>query len=258
MTEIILPLQKVKATHQNPKNLIIFSKPKTGKTELSAQLENSFILDLEDGTDFVDAIKMKAKSVEEIKAIGEAIIKANKPYNFVVVDTITKLEQICLPYAELLYSRTPMGKNWFKKKEGVLSPDSGKAIYGTITSLPNGAGYQYTREAMMKMIDYIKSWAPHVILLAHVKDTLLEKEGAEVSAMELDLTGKVKRILSADSDAIGYLYRAKNNQNILSFRTNDDVACGARPAHLRNQEFVISELTEEGLKTYWEKVYIDK
>jgi hypothetical protein len=74
--------------------------------------------------------------------------------------------------------------------------------------------------------------------------------------MDLDLTGKIKRIVSSQSDAIGYLYR-KGNQNILTFKTKDDVACGARPTHLRNQEIVVSELTEEGFKSHWDKVYID-
>jgi hypothetical protein len=52
------------------------------------------------------------------------------------------------------------------------------------------------------------------------------------------------------------MYR-KGKKNILSFATNDSVACGARPEHLRNAEIVISEITEEGFKTHWEKVFID-
>ena len=68
---------------------------------------------------------------------------------------------------------------------------------------------------------------------------------------------KIKRILSSQSDAIGYMYRKSGNQNILSFATKDDVACGARPQHLRNAEIVISEMTDTGLVTHWDKIYID-
>lgn len=261
MTEIKLPVQKINAVLENAKNLIIFSKPKCGKTALCAELPNWLLLDLEDGSDYVNALKLKANSVEEITQIGKEILKAGKPYNGIVVDTVTALEQMCIPYAETLYSRTPMGKNWFKKKDAILAPDSGKAIYGNILNLPNGAGYQYLREAILKMLDFIKTLAPHIILLGHVKDTVLEKEGAEVNCMELDLSGKIKRILSSQSDAIAYLYRGKNNQNILSFKTQDDISCGARPAHLRNKEFVISELLnpnteDEELVTYWDQIYI--
>ena len=66
----------------------------------------------------------------------------------------------------------------------------------------------------------------------------------------------MKRIITSQSDAIGYLYR-KGNQNILSFATNDSIVCGARPDHLRNKEVIISEMTDNGLVTSWDKVYID-
>ncbi len=255
--EIELPTQKVAATSKSPNNLIIFSKPKVGKTELCSFLDDALILDLEDGSDYVDAMKLKARTVQDIQAIGKKIIAANHPYKFIVVDTVTALETMCIPYAEILYSRKPMGKSWFKKKtDGTLDNASGKMQYGNILNLPNGAGYTYLREAMTKIVEYIKTLAPKVILLGHIKETMLDKNGAEFTSSDLDLTGKIKRILSSQSDAIGYLYRKKNT-NILSFATNDSVSCGARPKHLRNGEITVSEMTEEGLVTHWDKIYID-
>lgn len=258
MAEIKLPTQKVKAAHQSPKNLIIFSKPKVGKTELLAQLPGCLLLDLEGGSDFVDAMKLQVTSVEEIKAIGEQI-KAHTeehgkaPYKYIAVDTVTALETICIPYAEILYAKTSQGKHWFKGKP---NQKSGKAQYGNILNLPNGAGYAYLRQAMTNMTEYLKSLAPRIILVGHVKDVLLEKDGGEFTSSDLDLTGKIKRIMSSQSDAIGYLFR-KKNQNILSFKTTDEVSCGARPDHLRNAEIVVSEMTDEGLVTHWDKIYID-
>lgn len=241
-------MKKVSAETKSPKNLIIFSKPKVGKTTLLSELENCLILDLEDGTDYVDAIKLKAKSVEDIKAIGKAIKEANYPYQYVAVDTITALEEMCIPLAEDMYSKSSMGKNWFT---------DGKPKYGTILNMPNGAGYPWLREAFTKVVDYIKTWAPRVILVGHVKDIVLEKNGSEVNALDLDLTGKLKRITSSQSDAIGYLYR-KGNKNILSFKTSDEISCGARPEHLRNQEVVLSELGEDNkIKISWNNIYID-
>ncbi len=258
MSEIKLPMKKVKAASQSPKNLIIFSKPKVGKTSLLAELDDALIIDLEEGSDYVDAVKIKAKSVEDIKKIGTEILKQDRPYKYIVIDTITALENICIPYAEILYAKKPMGKSWFKKTPDGKSYDltSGKRQYGNILNLPNGAGYAYLREAVTNMIEYVKTLAPRVILVGHIKDTLLEKNGAEFSSADLDLTGKIKRILSSQSDAIGYLYR-KGNQNILSFATSDAISCGARPTHLRNQNVVVSEMTDKGLVTYWDKIYID-
>ena len=111
MSEIVLPMTKVSAETKSPKNLIIFSKPKVGKTTLLANLENCLILDLEDGSDYVDAIKLKAKSVDDIRAIGKAIKEAGYPYKYIAVDTITALEEMCIPFAEDLYSKSSMGKN---------------------------------------------------------------------------------------------------------------------------------------------------
>jgi uncharacterized protein YycO len=225
-----------------------------------AGLDNNLILDMEDGSDYVDAIKVKIKSVADIKKVGVAIKEAGYPYDYVTIDTITALENICVPYAEILYARTPMGKNWFKKDPvtGALMPESGKAQYGDILGLPNGAGYKYLRQAFTNIVEHIKTFAPRLIQLGHVKDVLLEKSGVEVSSSDLDLTGKIKRIAASQSDAIGYLYRHKNGkENVLSFKTSGEISCGARPTHLSNQEIVVSEMTDEGLKTYWEKVYID-
>ncbi len=72
----------------------------------------------------------------------------------------------------------------------------------------------------------------------------------------IDLTGKIKSLICANADAIGYMYR-KGNKTILSFKTNDDVTCGARPEHLRNEEIVITEMIDGELKTSWEKVFIN-
>jgi hypothetical protein len=232
MSEVVLPKKRSAALHKSPKNLIIFSKPKVGKTSLLAELDDCLILDLEKGSDYVDAMKMSVSSVEEIKAIGEQIKKEDYPYKYIALDTIKA------------------------GADGALAADSGKAIYGSILNLPNGAGYPYLRDAFTRVIEYVKTLAPRIILVGHIKDILLEKGGAEFSALDLDLTGKLKRITTSQSDAVGYLYR-KGTKNILSFKTTDEISCGARPEHLRNQEIEISEIVDGKIKTNWDKVFID-
>jgi len=258
MSEIKLPLKKIKATSQSPNNLIIFSKPKVGKTSLLAELDNALLIDLEKGSKYVDALKIEVNSIDELYQVGQKIIADNKPYKYIILDTITALEDMCVSYAEILYSKKTQGKHWFKKDStGKLTADSGKVQYGNILNLANGGGYAYLREAVTKVIEYVKTLAPRIILVCHIKDILLEKAGSEFTAADLDLTGKIKRILSSQSDAIGYLYRKNSTQNVLSFATKETVACGARPTHLRNNEILISELTDKGLVTYWDKIYID-
>lgn len=256
--EITLPKVPIKATHKSPKNLIIFSKPKIGKSEALAQLPNALLIDLEEGSDFFDAMKVKASSINELFAIGKQIKAENCPYDYIILDTVSKLEEYCVDYAEILYSKTTQGKNWFKRDAtGNLTKDSGKVLTGSILNLSMGAGYAYHREAMSKVIEYFKTLTPRLILVAHVKDSSINKDGNDFTVADLQLTGKIKYMLTSSSDAIGFMYRKGADTNILSFVTSDFVSCGARPQHLRNAEIEISKMTKEGLVTYWDKVYID-
>ena len=43
--DIVLPTKKVKAERVNPKRLLVYSKPKTGKTTAFAGLKDNLILD---------------------------------------------------------------------------------------------------------------------------------------------------------------------------------------------------------------------
>lgn len=239
--ELILPTKKVAAKSKSPRKLIIYSKPKVGKTSALAELDNALIIDLEKGTDFLDAMKVQVNDLAELRKVGQAIIDAGKPYKYIVIDTITKLEDMCMPLALAKYKETPMGKNFA----------------GTnVLTLPNGAGYLYLREAVDSVVKFLDTLAERVIYLGHIKLKSIEKNGKEVTASDLDLTGKIKSMMSADVDAIGMLYR-EGNKNILSFRTTDDVICGARPAHLKDAEIVLSELKDGAVTVNWDKVFID-
>ena len=193
-----LPTEKVKASRKSPKNMIIYGAPKIGKTTVLSQLDNCLIIDLEDGSDMVDALKVKATSLAELQAIGGEIVKQGKPYKYIAIDTISKLEEWCELDGKRMYQATPQGKNFDSKNEGL-----------SVLSLPNGGGYLYLRQAYKKWIDKLNLLADHIILVGHLKDKMLEKKGKEVAVADLDLTGKIKQITCANADAIGYIYREK-------------------------------------------------
>ena len=238
---IVLPTKKVKAERQNPKRIVIYSKPKTGKTTAYAGLDSNLILDLENGSDYVDALKVKINSLQELLDTGKAIKEAGKPYKFITVDTVTVLEEMIQPLAIKLYRQTPMGKNY----DG-----------DNVTTLPNGAGYLYIRQAFFQVLDFIDTLAPTIILSGHIKDKQVDDKGELVMSANIDLTGKIKSLICANADAIGYMYR-KGNKTILSFKTNEEVTCGARPEHLRNEEIVVTEMNEKGeLDFHWDKFFI--
>jgi hypothetical protein len=237
---IVLPTVKEKATRVNPKRLLVYSKPKTGKTTAFAGLDNNLLIDLENGADYVEAMKLKVNSLKELYDAGKAIKEAGKPYKYITIDTVTALEEMIMPLAVKLYKNTSMGKNY--NGDNVLS-------------LPNGAGYLYIRQAFFQVLDFIDTLAPHIILSGHIKDKQVDDKGEMVMSANIDLTGKIKSLICANSDAIGYMYR-KDNKTILSFKTNEEVTCGARPEHLRNEEIVISEMIDGVIKTSWEKVFV--
>lgn len=238
---IILPEQLIPAQTSSPRKLLIYSSPKVGKTTAASMLEDNLIIDLEQGSRFVSAFKIEVNTVDEIRELVIELSKNPKKFKYGTIDTTTKLEEIILPYAKKLYMDTPMGKNY--KDENVLT-------------LPNGAGYLYLREAYNKITAALESCFERVIYFGHLKDKVLEKAGKEVSAKDIDLTGKIRNMACANADAIGYLYR-KDNNTILSFVTNQDVICGARPAHLSNKEIILLEKVEDKFVSHWDKIYID-
>jgi len=238
---IVLPTKRVKGERVNPKRLLIYSKPKTGKTTAFSGLDNNLILDLENGTDYVEALKVKISSLKDLQEVGKAIKEAGHPYKYVTIDTVTALEDMIQPLAVKLYRNTAMGKNYDGEN---------------VTTLPNGAGYLYIRQAFFQVLDFIDTLAPTIILSGHIKDKVVDDKGQMVMSANIDLTGKIKSLICANADAIGYMYR-KGNKTIINFKTNEEVTCGARPDHLRNEEIEVTEMNEKGeLVFHWDKIYV--
>lgn len=243
---IVLPKEKVKAKVENPRFLIIFGKPKAGKTTLASKLDNNLIIDLEGGSEFLEALAVQARSVKDLGDIANAIreeIKSTgkKPYKYITLDNASRLEEICLSYAATLYRQTPMGKNY-----------SGNDV----RTLPNGSGYMYLQQAVRKVIDMFRDLCDNFILIGHLKDKMINKEGEELSEMSLDLVGKLANIVCGEADAVGYVYRKKNETHI-SFEGGDNSVREARAPHLRGKNIVIAESDENNnIKVYWDKIYL--
>ena len=247
MEGLILPTQKIPAISTNPKFLILYGRPKAGKTSCLAQLDNNLIIDLEGGSEFIDAMAVQARSVKDLGEIAQAIRAKNNEvghnfYKHITIDNATRLEEICLSYAKQLYMITPMGKN-YKGDD--------------IRTLQNGSGYIYLRQAIRNVIDMFRKVCDEFILVGHVKDVQIEQDGQELSQMALDLVGKLGAIICGEADAVGYIYRKKNETHI-SFKGGDGTIKEARAPHLRGQDIIIATGNEDGtLTTYWNRIYKD-
>lgn len=261
---IELPLSSEKGDKFRLTKLLVYSHPKVGKTDNFLKLPNALLIDLEGGAATFDGQKIDVKKIALEKGIGmldvlQQIIQAIKahyeehgksPYDYIIIDPLTVLEEEAKTLATLKYKKSAVGTN-FKGTD-------------VVTELEYGLGYVFLRDAMKTIYSSFEGLANEcLILLGHVKSSSIKKDGKELSARDINLTGKNKILLCTDVDAVGYMYRAPMkkgetiSKNILSFKTSyDDLATGSRPAHLSNTEFVFSEYDLEKRQTI--QVNIDK
>jgi hypothetical protein len=172
--------------------------------------------------------------------VCDTIIAAGKPYKYVVVDTIDEMEAIAMKQATADYKAALVGKDF-----------NGTDV---CTELPMGAGYLWLRRALLRMLDKLFHTTPDhgtVILIGHVKDKLLKDAGKDVTAADVNLTGKCAQIVCAECDAIGHMTRrtrpplASKGQVLqdlfISFKTSEHVNCGSRIAHLAGQDILFAD-----------------
>lgn len=238
---ITLPTTKIPAETQDPQRLIIYSRYKVGKSSALAELPGCLCIDLEgSGYDYIDAMKVKVNSVKELKEVCKMIMDAGKPYKFIALDTISRLEEMVKPLALKLYLDSPAGS---------------KFTGDDVLDAPMGAGYQYIRKALEMCIDMVAKCAPNIILVCHSKDSAVNAN--DLTVKQISLNGKTGTILASKSDAIGWMSRNENSDTVLSFNTNDTtVEVGARPSHLRNREIVLGKMQENGTIKYdWSLIY---
>lgn len=250
-----LPTKRREAQNYNPKLLVLFGKPKSGKSTLMASLESNLIIDLEDGYRALSVMDVQVRSAAQLFEV-EKLIKAEIakngecPYKFITIDNATRLEEMSLPYAAHLYRSTAMGAGWGMMKDNLGRPvkdANNKPVpdhKADVRTLPNGAGYLYLRQALRKMIDMFKPLCETLILVAHVKEKQIKKDAEEMSEMSVDLAGKLGDIICGEADAIGYIYREKN-KTFISFEGGDSTIREARPLHLRGKKIEVAHSDEE-------------
>ena len=208
-----LPTERIKATRKSPRLLTLFGQSKVGKTTTLATLDDCLIIDTEQGTEMVDAMKVQANSLQEVMAVLKALREREEKYSYIAIDTIDNIV------------------HWME--EFVCKSENVK----TIGDLEYGKGYAMVRDNVMKIITQLKPLASKgVILIGHRKKTLIATESdIKVNTSSLDLSGKLKNFIMADSDAIGYVFRDEEGALKVSFLADDETEAGARCEHLRGQ-----------------------
>jgi Cdc6-like AAA superfamily ATPase len=237
-----LPSTKSPPLTKDPRILILYGAPKVGKTTELAKLPDCLIVDCEDGTDYVEALRIKCRTLEEVEAVATELRKrvkeSGKPaYKYVALDTVSTLEDWCEVRATQNYKNSTIGKNF--------TGDS-------VLTLPQGGGYLYLRLALTEILGQFSGTTSRLIIVGHLRDKFLEKGGVESTYKDLELTGKLRSIVCSKADAIGYLYRDPKDSNgalKVSFQTLEGIIAGSRCEHLRGKilPFDWNTIYSEGL-----------
>jgi hypothetical protein len=246
MSESILPTQKIKPSTSDPSTMFIYGTPKIGKTTILSGLENNLILDLEGGSKYVEALKIEVDDLLHLSKIGKALKAGEEKYDFITIDTVTKLEEWCHDAALAKFKKSQLGSG---------------STARTLAELEYGLGYGLWRTEFRKWIDSFKGIADHIIFVGHVKDKIITKNERDVSLKDINLTGQLKAIMASEVDAVGYFYldSTDHSQRKITFLTSDEITCGTRVPHLEGKEFVISKKLDDGsVETHWEEIYKSK
>ena len=210
-----MALKKVKrkAVSQNPKTMLLYGAPKVGKTTALSKLEDCLIIDTENGANMVDGyIETVSNREELISLLQEA--KEGHEYKYAAIDTIDKIAI------------------WAEK--AICEQENVTAI----ADLAFGKGFGMVREKVLNTVNILKEIFPHVIIIGHRKwAKAVVDSKAIVEPESLDLTGKLKNMLMADCDAIGYVYRNEENSKLMvTFQANEALEAGSRSPHLRGKD----------------------
>jgi hypothetical protein len=271
---INLPDEIIPATNVSPNRILMYAKPKQGKSSALSLLPNSLLIDTEAGSNYISARKVCidiTKSIEEqakeFLEICRAIYLAgyNKEtkvytpkYQTLIIDTTTRLDAWAEIIGTLNYMDKTQGKKWNTIEEG---PNKGQRIASTnpnfesVHEMGSGFGYKFSREVMVDWYNKICMLSPRTIFVCHVKDKLVSAGlNGEVMTREIDLTGKVKDIYASKVDTIMYCYR-EGNKLLASFSDQD----GTRCAYLSGKVITLTESNDKGeiITNNWNQIFID-
>lgn len=271
----------VKTPSGRIRSLLIIGPRMSGKTRAAAQLPKAILIDLTGHAqnyateanvwDINVELARKNKQLQEaaeasgtkfvpwtkyllLLEFSKYLAKLQAKLHFVILDSATELEELCIPKANELFKKTKAGAEYIGDN--------------VVADLDYGKGQVFLKDAAKPiLINLLNASAVGTIINAHVmtKSQVRDKEKEET---DVDLTSQIRKFLAGKVEATGEIYRSANGcQNFISFENKgDSQAVGGRPSHLQNKKFIFSEMMdEEGtLKadgdhfiTHWDSIFID-
>ena len=211
---------KRKPVSVNPKILLLYGAPKVGKTTMLSKLNDCLVIDTESGSHMLEGYFQSVNSKEELLEFYKEATDGHE-YKIFALDTIDKLVE------------------WTSKD---VIKEMGVE---DIADLPYGKGFGMVRERVLNNIKKLQSLCPKTIIVGHRKTAAAVDNSTAVEPESLDLSGKLKNQLMAQSDAIGYMFRGDEDELMISFQAGVALEAGSRCEHLKGKVFPFD----------WKKIY---
>ena len=228
-----------------PATFLIYGDTKIGKTFSLTKLKDNLLIDLEKGALTYEALRVTVSTYDEFKKLSQELAKNRNKYKFITIDTLDML----IEWLEI-----EVVKEWNDAQKKVKTPEYVK-VYSEI---PYGKGYDLVRLKARRWINFLRSVAPHLILIAHVRRTIVATDTmVEIDDANIDLTGKLKTLIFKDMDLISYAFR-RGNQLKLSFK-HSKITGGGRFPRFDDKIITLSEKKENGeVEVYWDQIFTTK
>ena len=207
-----LEVKERKPITQNPAILLLYGAPKVGKTTTLSQLKDCLILDTESGAHMVGGHILDINGREELLDMYRNAAAGHK-FKYFALDTIDKL----IEWTDLQVRQE-------------FQVDS-------IADLAYGKGFGLVRERVINNVKKLQTLCDHTIIVGHRKTAAAVDNSNAVDPESLDISGKLKNMLMAMSDAVGYVYRSEEDDKLMvSFKSGKALEAGSRCPHLKGKE----------------------
>ena len=205
----MLKKEKRKAVSINPGILLLYGAPKVGKTTMLSKLDDCLVIDTEQGGNMLNGYFETIDTKDELLQFYASATEGPE-YKYFALDTIDRLV------------------NWIEKdvcREYDIE---------SINDLPFGKGFGLVRERVMNNIKKLRSLCDHLIIIGHRKTASPIDNSTAIEPESLDLSGKLKNMVMAHADAIGYMFR-EEDKLMVSFESGKALEAGSRCDHLRGK-----------------------
>lgn len=229
-----LPKEPLEPTKINPDLLVLYGVNLCGKTTFAIQLPNHLLLDFDGTAGFYKCCHVRITNYNELVDVILAIEKAGKPYKHLIIDSVTKLLEICEVQATLVYN-AKLPKDKAPIRSIIDVPFSGypaltaqfiDIVFGT----PQITGLVTLAERIIFTAHARDKWDEEVTKILNVAAKTGETKNIEnePSSKVIALPNKLATSFLSQIHAIGLVLRSGK----ISFNGTED-SYGARCPHLR-------------------------